>query len=85
MKYVYAFQWCDCVYESGFTTISLHETYAGAYKAMRKEILKEWEEGFEQAQWVEREWNKLHPRIFNRWTNPFWNKNWIIEKLEIQP
>lgn len=85
MKYVYAFQWCDCIYESGFSTMSLHETYAGAYKTMRKEILGAWDREFKQTQREKRIWNKLYPNEYERWTNPFWDKRWTIQKLEIQP
>lgn len=83
--FVYAFQWCDCVYESTFSTMSLHQTYAGAYKAMRKVILQDWEEEFEQFKWSRRSWNKSHPDIFHRWNNPFWGKSWCITKIEINP
>jgi len=31
---VYAFKFCDCVFESGFVTQSLHATKRGAYRAM---------------------------------------------------
>ena len=38
---VYAFEWCDCVYESAFGVVSLHDTKKGAYVAMRKRKLRE--------------------------------------------
>ena len=38
-EYVYEFIFCDCVFESSYTTISLHKTMLGAYKAMRKFII----------------------------------------------
>ena len=41
---VYAFEWCFCIYESGFSIESLHLTKAGAYKAMRKVLLERWNE-----------------------------------------
>lgn len=40
---VWAFEYCDCVYESTFSTMSLHRTAKGAYRAMRDFILKEYE------------------------------------------
>lgn len=39
MDKVYAFEWCDCVYESAFGVQSLHATKAGAYRAMRANVL----------------------------------------------
>ncbi len=33
---VYAFEYTHCVYESSFTTMSMHATKRGAYKAMMK-------------------------------------------------
>lgn len=41
---VYVFEWCFCIYESGFSIESLHLTKAGAYKAMRKVLLERWNE-----------------------------------------
>lgn len=35
MNFVYEFTYCWCIYESGFTTVSIHRTAAGAYWAMR--------------------------------------------------
>jgi len=35
---IYEFVYTDCVYESAMTTISVHRTKRGAYKAMRKFI-----------------------------------------------
>ena len=41
---VYAFMYCDCVFESTFATISLHRSKEGAEKAMEahKAEKKEW-------------------------------------------
>ena len=41
---VYAFMYCDCVFESAFATISLHRSKEGAEKAMEahKAEKKEW-------------------------------------------
>ena len=41
---VWSFQYTYCVYESDFATISLHKTAKGAYNAMKKHILNEYEE-----------------------------------------
>ena len=51
--YVYAFQYCHCVHESAYATLSLHSTEKGAQIAMefhkeekRKEF-DEWEKSIE--------------------------------------
>ena len=41
---VYAFEWCGCVYESGFSVVSLHKTKAGAWKALRIELAQRWQQ-----------------------------------------
>ena len=32
---LYAFRYCPCIFESGFITVSIHKTIAGAEKAMQ--------------------------------------------------
>ena len=39
---VYSFDYCSCIYESSFAVVSLHTTKAGAYKAMRNDILNQY-------------------------------------------
>ncbi len=46
---VYSFQYTYCIYESAFATISLHKTAKGAYSAMKKHILKEYEQWREEG------------------------------------
>ena len=41
---VYSAEHNYCIYESAFYSLSLHTTKKGAYKAMRKHLLKEWED-----------------------------------------
>ena len=36
---VYAFEWCDCVYESDFVVRSLHTKKDAAWRAMRYAVL----------------------------------------------
>ena len=31
---VYAFEYCHCIYESGYSVVSMHTTKRNAYKAM---------------------------------------------------
>ena len=64
MTEVYAFEWCSCIYESGYTVESLHKTKAGAYKAMRKALLERWEEETQK----ERYWRlQYRPLEHQRW------------------
>lgn len=44
---VYAFLYTPCIYESSFSTMSLHRSKKGAYRAMRgfiEESYREWRE-----------------------------------------
>jgi len=40
MNVVYAFEYCSCIFDSDFTVRSLHATKAGAYKAMRADLVE---------------------------------------------
>lgn len=35
---VFAFEYCECVYESAYSVESLHTTKAGAWRALRKKV-----------------------------------------------
>lgn len=64
MEQIYAFEWCSCIYESGFSVESLHKTKAGAYKAMRKTLLERYAEDTSQ----ERYWRqRFRPLGSQRW------------------
>ena len=39
---IFAFEYCHCVYESGFSIVSLHFTKKSAYKAMIKHKNELW-------------------------------------------
>ena len=41
---VYAFEWCGCIFESGFSTVSLHTTKRGAFQAMTRAANERWQE-----------------------------------------
>ena len=45
---IYAFQYCDCIYESGFVTQGLYVSAKGAYTSMRKFIQNEYTEWFDR-------------------------------------
>jgi hypothetical protein len=47
MMKVYKFLYCSCIFESSYSTISLHRTKAGAYKAMRHHIMTEYQNWYE--------------------------------------
>jgi hypothetical protein len=45
MDVVYEFGYQPCIYESAMSTVSIHKTFKGAYKAMREHLLhsyKKW-------------------------------------------
>lgn len=44
MQSIHAFEWCDCIYESGFSVVSLHASKEGAYRAMKAYIFQAWED-----------------------------------------
>lgn len=72
---VYAFEWCDCIYESAFAAVSLHMTKLGAYRAMKARIFNEWEED-RQLNWR----SGLMRRV-----KPLDHKAWRITSMEVQP
>jgi len=71
-SYVYAFQYCQCIYESSFATMSIHRTYKSAYKRMKihkLEAFKEW----------------MDMRKESRLTFKFGeSERWSIKKLKIE-
>jgi len=74
MQYVYAFEWCSSVYESGFSIESLHSTKVGAYKAMRKTLQERWNQDYEMCR--PRMWRR-HGRI------PLDYQRWRVRKIEV--
>jgi hypothetical protein len=40
---VYAAQFCSCIFESAYYTLSVHSTKLGAYRAVRDSKLLEWD------------------------------------------
>lgn len=69
---VYAFEWCSCVYESGFSIESLHTTKAGAYRAMRKALQERWEDRVSSDPY----WRRLK--------NPLDHESWRIREVDVQ-
>ena len=72
---VYAFNYCSCICESGFETITLHKTKRGAYKAMRAFLLKEWAEYMDSELWKKQDRREiLREKTWlanNKWTGRF--------------
>lgn len=69
---VYAFEWCDCVYESGFSIESLHQTKAGAYRAMRKALVERWIE------------SRGGRGVVAPLDEPLYSSAWRVREIEIQ-
>lgn len=75
MAEVWVAEWCDCVYESGFSILSVHATAIGAYRAMRKKLLPEWDEDRDL---------RLRFGAFRRGDKTLGSKSWRIKKYEVQ-
>lgn len=72
---LYAFLYNPMIHESGYITVSIHRTRKGAEIAMAHHMEAE------RNQWEA--WNKCD--IAYRSEFPFnWNKNWVVEEIEIQ-
>jgi len=70
---VYAFGYCECIYESSTATMSLHQTKKGAYKAMRAHLDK----GY--AEWRDGQINH------GKWKDKFGDmESWQVYPIEIQ-
>lgn len=71
---VYAAMWCDCVYESGYTPISLHKTKRGAFKALLK---------YRYDLWAEDRESELLSGYKNDYA-PTYHKSWTIKEFLIE-
>jgi len=69
---IYEFLYCDCIYESGYVTISLHRTLKGAYNAMKKHRLK-----------CFNEWRALPNEYRKDYLDTAFH-SWRIQKTEIE-
>lgn len=79
MTHVYIFFWNNCIYESAPYPVSIHFTMAGAYKAMRKLLLEDYEENLTQRRWSDRITQRS---LYLKYGE---SKRWYISKTEIQP
>jgi hypothetical protein len=46
--HIYEFLYCSCIYESAYSTMSIHKTKSGAYRAMRKFITEEYQKWYDE-------------------------------------
>lgn len=56
---VFAFEWCDCVFESAFGVVSLHRTKRDAFKAMVRKANDDWYKERREMQYNEGKWQPL--------------------------
>lgn len=76
MSHVWAAEWCDCIHESGYETISLHSTAEGAYRAMRAVLLERW--AWEASIFF----NSRRSRVFGQ--KPLRYSRWRVKKHEVK-
>ncbi len=65
---VYSAEFCDCIYEGGPVTLSLHTTKAGAYRAVRQNKMQQWER-----------WHSHHDG-WEHWKH----QGWRVRAIEVQ-
>ena len=77
---VYGFFYTDCIWENGGTLESLHLTKKGAYKAMRKWLIKQYND------WEGVYRNKKGRSLSSRHRPPHYDRNmeiWYIREFEV--
>lgn len=75
MEKVYAFQYCSCIYESSFYTVSLHRTQKSAELAMefhKNEALEEFNEVYD---------NEIIKEFGFKFGE---NEEWCVTEIKIQ-
>lgn len=70
MNKVFAFEWCGCIFESGFSVVSLHTTKRTAFKAM--------------VAFVNTEWLDMRA-VLGRGFDPLAHSAWRVRTLEVLP
>lgn len=73
---VFAFEWCSCVYESGFSIISLHATKQGALRAMVREANLRWQAGRDN----DLRFGRLSSRM-----DPLCHEAWRVREIPVLP
>ena len=76
---LFAFNYCDCIYESSYATVSLHISREGAEAAMNEHIRIAKEEYDEYTQWHKDEMNCNPQHKFG------WSKAWSVDEVDVLP
>lgn len=74
---VYAFKYCDCIFESAWATISIHLDRKNAKKALWEHMKVSFREHKEYKKYCLKEGNDR--------PNFGWHQDWHIGEMEIQP
>lgn len=74
---LYKVLYCSCIFESGYSTVSLHRTKKGAYKAMRKHIMDEWYKNTEIV-------HNFKGQSQYRLDSPLQYQSWTVEEMEVE-
>jgi len=53
----------NCIYESAYVLMSFHRTKAGAYRAMRADLMRRWEDGEKNRLRIPKKWG------IRKWSN----------------
>lgn len=79
MEYVFAFEYCSCIYEAGFSVISIHKSRGTAYKAMRSFWVNHYRDEMTRGHNESKEWRKY---MIDR--NPLLSERCRIQKIELK-
>ncbi|MGE4534649.1 hypothetical protein [Halomonas sp.] len=74
-RVVYAFEWCDCIYESDFAVVELHETKRDAVRSMVVEANHRW--------WQNRNMNLMYGKLFT--VTPLMHCAWRVREIPVHP
>jgi hypothetical protein len=72
---VFAFEWCGCIFESGFSLVSLHGTKRGALKAMVATANLRWQEA--------RRRQMMYGGCGKKRFDPLQNEAWRVRVIEL--
>lgn len=74
----YEFLFCDCIYESSYSTISLHKTKGGAFKAMNRYLNTKFQEELNSR--------LMYGKLYDHddYWNPFKFQGWAVSEIEIE-
>lgn len=75
MSNVFAFEWCICIFESGFSLVSLHDTKRGALRAMIAAANLRWQEG--------RNWQLMYGNGGKERFDPLKFEAWRVRAIEL--